>query len=282
MNAIDEAPGACSLRRTPHRLRSAAAALLLALGLGPMLVSCETAPISGRSQLILLSPGEEVKLGLQAYQEILKKEKISTDPEKTALLARVGARIAAATGRTDFQWEFRLIENDKVVNAFCLPGGKVAVYTGILPITRDEAGLAAVIGHEIAHATARHGAERMSQGLLVQAGLTAGAIAAGASGRDSASTQALLGALGAGATLGIILPFSRLQETEADRLGLTYMARAGYDPRAARDLWVRMAEASAKMGRSTPEWMSTHPSNTSRIRDIEAMLPEALAIYKPR
>ncbi len=282
MNAIDEAPGACSLRRTPRRLRSAAAALLLALGLGPMLVSCETAPISGRSQLILLSPGEEVKLGLQAYQEILKKEKISTDPEKTALLARVGARIAAATGRTDFQWEFRLIENDKVVNAFCLPGGKVAVYTGILPITRDEAGLAAVIGHEIAHATARHGAERMSQGLLVQAGLAAGAIAAGSSGRDSASTQALLGALGAGATLGIILPFSRLQETEADRLGLIYMARAGYDPRAARDLWVRMADASAKMGRSTPEWMSTHPSNASRIRDIEAMLPEALAIYKPR
>ncbi|MCE2981532.1 MAG: M48 family metallopeptidase [Betaproteobacteria bacterium] len=282
MNAIDEAPEACSPRRTPRSLRSAAAALLLSLGLGPMLVSCETAPISGRSQLILLSPGEEVKLGLQAYQEILKKEKISTDPEKTALLARVGARIAAATGRTDFQWEFRLIENDKVVNAFCLPGGKVAVYTGILPITRDEAGLAAVIGHEIAHATARHGAERMSQGLLVQAGLTAGAIAAGASGRDSASTQALLGALGAGATLGVILPFSRLQETEADRLGLTYMARAGYDPRAARDLWVRMADASAKMGRSTPEWMSTHPSNASRIRDIEAMLPEALAIYKPR
>lgn len=282
MKAMDEAPGACGLRRTERRLRSAAAALLLSLGLGPMLVSCETAPISGRSQLILLSPGEEVKLGLQAYQEILKKEKISTDPEKTALLARVGARIAAATGRTDFQWEFRLIENDKLVNAFCLPGGKVAVYTGILPITRDEAGLAAVIGHEIAHATARHGAERMSQGLLVQAGLAAGAIAAGVSGRDSASTQALLGALGAGATLGVILPFSRLQETEADRLGLTYMARAGYDPRAARDLWVRMAEASAKMGRSTPEWMSTHPSNASRIRDIEAMLPEALAIYKPR
>lgn len=265
-----------------RRLRSLAGALVLALGLGPMLVSCETAPISGRSQLILLSPSDEVKLGLQAYQEILKKERLSTDPAKNALLARVGARIAAATGRTDFQWEFKLIDNDKMVNAFALPGGKVAVYTGILPITRDEAGLAAVIGHEVAHATARHGAERMSQGLLVQAGLTAGAIAAGASGRDSASTQALLGALGAGATLGVILPFSRLQETEADRLGMTYMARAGYDPRAARDLWVRMAEASAKMGRSTPEWMSTHPSNASRIRDIEAMLPEALAIYKPR
>ncbi len=267
----------------PHRrMRSLAAALLLGVGLGPMLVSCETVPISGRSQLILLSPGDEVKLGLQAYQEILKKEKLSTDPAQTALLARVGARIAAATGRTDFQWEFRLIDNDKMVNAFALPGGKVAVYTGILPITRDEAGLAAVLGHEVAHATARHGAERMSQGLLVQAGLTAGAIAAGASGRDSASTQVLLGALGAGASLGVILPFSRLQETEADRLGMTYMARAGYDPRAARDLWVRMAEASAKMGRSTPEWMSTHPSNASRIRDIEAMLPEALAIYKPR
>jgi metalloendopeptidase OMA1, mitochondrial len=264
------------------RLRSVVAALALSLGLGPMLVSCETAPISGRNQLILLSPSEETRLGLQAYQEILKKEKISTDPALNAMLQRVGARIAAATGRTDFQWEFRLIENDKMVNAFCLPGGKVAVYTGILPITRDEAGLAAVIGHEVAHATARHGAERMSQGLLVQVGLSAGAIAAGASGQNSGSTQALLAALGAGATLGVILPFSRLQETEADRLGMVYMARAGYDPRAARELWVRMAELSAKMGRSAPEWMSTHPSNQSRIRDIEAMLPEALAQYKPR
>jgi len=270
-----------SMTRRPG-LRSLAAALTLAIGLGPMLVSCETAPISGRSQLILLSPGEESKLGLQAYQEILKKEKISTDPALNAMLQRVGARIAAATGRTDYQWEFKLIENDKMVNAFCLPGGKVAVYTGILPLTRDEAGLAAVIGHEVAHATARHGAERMSQGLLVQAGLAVGAIAAGASNQSAGSTQALLGALGAGATLGIILPFSRLQETEADRLGLTYMARAGYDPRAARDLWVRMGQASAKMGSSTPEWMSTHPSNASRIRDIEAMLPEAMAQYKPR
>ncbi len=270
-----------SMTRRPG-LRSLAAALTLALGLGPMLVSCETAPISGRSQLILLSPGEESKLGLQAYQEILKKEKISTDPALNAMLQRVGARIAAATGRTDYQWEFKLIENDKMINAFCLPGGKVAVYTGILPLTRDEAGLAAVIGHEVAHATARHGAERMSQGLLVQAGLAVGAIAAGASNQSAGSTQALLGALGAGATLGIILPFSRLQETEADRLGLTYMARAGYDPRAARDLWVRMGQASAKMGSSTPEWMSTHPSNASRIRDIEAMLPEAMAQYKPR
>ena len=277
LSAVPAAP-----RPVRRRLRSLAAALLLGAGLGPMLVSCETVPISGRSQLILMSPGDEARLGLQAYQDILKKERVSTDPEKTALVARVGARIAAATGRTDFQWEFRLIENDRMVNAFCLPGGKVAVYTGILPITRDEAGLAAVIGHEIAHATARHGAERMSQGLLVQAGLAAGAIAAGTSGRDAGTTQAMLAALGAGATLGVILPFSRLQETEADRLGRTYMARAGYDPRAARDLWVRLGEASAKLGRSTPEWMSTHPANASRIRDIEAMLPEALAIYKPR
>ncbi|MBC7781695.1 MAG: M48 family metallopeptidase [Proteobacteria bacterium] len=265
-----------------NRARRLATAFVVAIGFGSMLVSCETAPISGRNQLILLSPGDEVKLGLQAYQEILKKEKLSNDTAANAMLQRVGARLAAASGRSDFQWEFRLIENDKMVNAFALPGGKVAVYTGILPITRDEAGLAAVIGHEIAHATARHGAERMSQGLLVQAGLAAGAIAAGASGRDGASTQVLLGALGAGATLGIILPFSRLQETEADRLGLTYMARAGYDPRAARDLWVRMAELSAKLGKSSPEWMSTHPSNATRIREIDAMLPEAIALYKPR
>jgi len=265
-----------------RRLRQLVAALLLCLGLGPLLVSCQTAPISGRQQLILLSPSDEARLGLQAYGEILKKEKLNTDPQLNAMLQRVGARIAAATGRTDFQWEFRLIQNDKMVNAFCLPGGKVAVYTGILPLTRDEAGLAAVIGHEVAHATARHGAERMSQGLLVQVGLTAGAIAAGTSRRDSASNQALLAALGAGATLGVILPFSRLQETEADRLGLIYMARAGYDPRAARDLWVRMGEAARKGGGAPPEWMSTHPSNESRIRAIEAMLPEALAVYQPR
>jgi len=271
-----------SSSRWPANLRSLAATVSLVVGLGPMLVSCETAPISGRSQLILMSPGEEAKLGLQAFQEILKKEKISTNQAQTAMVQRVGARIAAATGRTDFQWEFVLIDNDKMVNAFCLPGGKVAVYTGILPLTRDEAGLAAVIGHEVAHATARHGAERMSQSLLLQAGLSVGAVAAGVSGRDPGTTQLVLGALGAGATLGIILPFSRLQETEADRLGMNYMARAGYDPRAARDLWIRMAEMSAKLGRASPEWMSTHPSNASRIRDIEAMLPEALALYKPR
>jgi predicted Zn-dependent protease len=270
------------LPRLSPRLRSLLVALAVAGGFAPMLVSCETAPISGRSQLILISPGEETALGLQSYQEILKKEKISTDPVKNAMLQRVGARIAAATGRTDYKWEFRLIENDKMVNAFCLPGGKVAVYTGILPITRDDAGLAAVIGHEVAHATARHGAERMTQSTLVQAGLAAGAIAAGVSGQNSGSTQALLGALGAGATLGIILPFSRLQESEADRLGLVYMAKAGYDPHAARDLWVRMGELSAKLGKSTPEWMSTHPSDTTRIRNIEALLPEALAQYQPR
>lgn len=271
-----------STPRWPANLRSLAATVALVAGLGPMLVSCETAPISGRNQLILTSPSEEAKLGLQAFQEILKKEKVSTNQAQTALVQRVGARIAAATGRTDFKWEFVLIDNDKMVNAFALPGGKVAVYTGILPITRDEAGLAAVMGHEVAHATARHGAERMSQSLLVQTGLSVGAVAAGAGGRDAGSTQLLIGALGAGATLGIILPFSRLQESEADRLGMNYMARAGYDPRAARDLWVRMGELSAKMGRSAPEWMSTHPSNASRIRDIEAMLPEALALYKPR
>jgi len=217
----------------------------------------------------------------KAHEQILKAYGVYADQGLQDYINELGQRIARRSTLPDAEWVFVVLDDDSI-NAFTTGCCFVYLHRGLLLHLNSEAELASVIGHEIAHATARHGAERMSQGLLVQAGLAAGAIAAGVSGRDSASTQALLGALGAGATLGVILPFSRLQETEADRLGLTYMARAGYDPRAARDLWVRMAEASAKMGRSTPEWMSTHPSNASRIRDIEAMLPEALAIYKPR
>ena len=239
--------------------------------------SCSTVPLTGRSQLLLLPESEELAMGLHSYQEVLAKEKISADPALNALVQRVGHRIAEATGRSDFDWEFRVIENDKTVNAFCLPGGKVAVYTGILPITKDEAGLAAVMGHEVAHAIARHGGERVSQNLLVQVGMAM--VAASLNARDPQMTQLVTGLLGAGATVGILLPFSRDHESEADHLGLILMAKAGYDPHAARELWVRMAEASK--GHEKPSlFLSTHPADETRIRQIEGWMPEALKYYE--
>lgn len=250
----------------------------LVISLIAFVAACETAPVTGRKQLIVLPESQEIEMGLQAYEEILKKEKISTDPQANALVQRVGQRIAAATGE-NLPWEFKVIDNDKVANAFALPGGKVAVYTGLLPITKTEAGLAAVIGHEVAHATARHGGERVSQNLIAQVGLTAASAAM--SNRDPATVQSVIGLLGAGTTVGVILPFSRSQESEADRVGMIYMAKAGYDPRAAKELWLRMAEA-AKDKQRPPEFLSTHPAEQTRIERIEQYMPEALAVYKPK
>jgi metalloendopeptidase OMA1, mitochondrial len=241
-------------------------------------VACETVPITGRSQVIIVPEGDEVKMGLESYQQILAKSKLSTDARLTEQVTRVGRRIAEATERKDYQWEFKVIE-DPQVNAFCLPGGKVAVYTGILPITHDDAGLAAVLGHEVSHAIARHGAERMSEELALQ-GLTVAGTRVLLSGRDPATVQFVGGMLGAGATYGILLPWSRAQESEADHLGLVYMAKAGYHPQAARDLWVRMNEASK--GRQQIEFLSTHPLPATRITQIEGWIPEALKYYKPR
>jgi predicted Zn-dependent protease len=241
-------------------------------------VACETVPITGRSQVMLVPEGEEMKMGLESYQAILGKSKVSTDARLNEQVTRVGRRIAAATDRADYQWEFKVIE-DPQANAFCLPGGKVAVYTGMLPITRDDAGLAAVLGHEVSHAIARHGGERMSQELAVH-GLTVATTQALLSGRDPGTVQLVAGVLGAGASVGLLLPWSRAQESEADHLGLIYMAKAGYHPSAARDLWVRMGEAS-KGGRSI-EFLSTHPSPETRVTQIEGWIPEALKYYKPR
>jgi predicted Zn-dependent protease len=239
--------------------------------------ACQTVPITGRSQFLLLSEADEVRMGLQSYQEVLRKAKLSTDPALNEKVGRVGTRIAEATGRKDLQWEFKVIEGQQA-NAFALPGGKVAVYTGILPITRDDAGLAAVLGHEVAHAIARHGAERLSQDMLVQVGL-AGTMTA-LSNRDPKTVQSVGALLGAGASVGLLLPWGRGQESEADHLGLIYMAKAGYDPHAARDLWVRMAEASKGSGKP-PEFLSTHPSEATRIKQIEGWLPEAMQYYRP-
>ncbi len=259
-------------RSRRHRWLAAAAGVVL------VVTACQTAPITGRQQLLILPESSELQMGHQSYVEVLKKSKVSTDPVLNEQVQRVGRRIADATGRTNYTWEFKVLD-DKQANAFCLPGGKVAVYTGILPITKDDAGLAAVLGHEVAHAIARHGGERMSQTLLVQTGLSATQVAL--ANRDPRMVQAVASLLGAGASVGLLLPWSRTQESEADHLGLVYMAKAGYDPHAARDLWVRMAEA-AKGRSQSPEFLSTHPSSATRIQQIEGWLPEALQYYRPQ
>jgi metalloendopeptidase OMA1, mitochondrial len=251
---------------------TACSSLALALFVSTLIVSCETVPITGRSQLNAIPAEQETAMGAEAYGEILKKAKISTDPTLKALVTRVGTRIAAATGRTELPWEFTVIDDPQTVNAFALPGGKVAVYTGILPITRDEAGLATVLGHEVSHVMARHSAERLTEQLGVQ--LVAQGIGT-VMGLDPQVTQ-----LGAGVLVNtLLLPWGRRQESEADHLGLIYMAEAGYDPHAARDLWLRMAEA-AKGRAKTPEFLSTHPSEETRVRQIEGWLPEALQHYR--
>jgi metalloendopeptidase OMA1, mitochondrial len=260
----------------PRARSRAAACLIVALGL--LAAACETVPYTGRSQLQLLSPSQEGEMGVQAYAQILGQSRVSADTAATGMITRVGSRIAAVTGHPEYKWEYRLIQDDKQANAFALPGGKVAVYTGILPITRDEAGLAVVLGHEIGHVVARHGGERVSQQLLVNVGLET--TMAALSGGNPATVQQVGALLGAGAAVGLLLPWSRSQESEADHLGLILMAKSGYDPRAAVELWRRMADYARSSGRP-PEFLSTHPSEATRIQQIQAWLPEALQYYRP-
>jgi metalloendopeptidase OMA1, mitochondrial len=253
--------------------------VLLALLLVLALMACETVPITGRSQLMAVDEGTEVKMGLDSYQQILGKSKVVTDPRIVDQVTRVGQRIAAATERKDYQWEFKVID-DPQVNAFCLPGGKVAVYTGILPVARDDAGLAAVLAHEVSHAIARHGGERLSQQMVVE-GLSLTATQTLLGDRDPRIVQLVSGALSAGAGVAL-LPWSRAQESEADHLGLIYMAKAGYHPSAARDLWVRMGGARGDEQSTLARYLSTHPQPGDRVAQIEGWMPEALKYYKPR
>jgi len=239
----------------------------LALVASVVLAACQNAPVTGRQQLIVVSDGEASELGAQAFQEILAESTISNDQQMNAMVKRVGQRIAAATGQS-YDWEFVVIE-DPEPNAFALPGGKVAVHTGMFKVAKTEAQLAAVMGHEVAHATARHSAERMSQQMMLQYGLQA----AGATSEYAAQNIELLAQA---ATLGVILPFSRDQEAEADEIGLIYMARAGYDPRAAIELWQNM---EAFTGPGGPEFLSTHPATGNRIAELNAAMPRALEIY---
>jgi predicted Zn-dependent protease len=261
-------------------------AILLPLFL--FLSSCSTVPVTERRGLHLVPDSEITTMSYQEYSKVLKKSKLSTDMTKVSTVRRVGQRIAVAseellaeTGRgTDirnYKWEFNLIEDDKTVNAWCMPGGKVAVYTGLLPYSQDENGLAVVMGHEVAHAIAKHGNERMSQGLLAQFGAIGLSLAL--SGSPGVTSNVFMQAYGVGTQVGVLLPYSRVQESEADHIGLILMAKAGYDPRGAITLWQRM---NAKGGSRPPEFLSTHPAPESRIRDIESQIPEAMKYYKVR
>jgi predicted Zn-dependent protease len=249
-----------------------AAAALAAVSAG-----CTTVPETGRSQFNILSPSEEMQLGFSSFEQLKKEVPVSRDANLNALVQRVGRRIAAVADLPNAQWEFVVFES-KEANAFCLPGGKVGIYTGILPITRDDAGLATVMGHEVAHAVARHGGERMSTAMGLQVvGSVLGAASAG-----SAYGPLLGQAYGLGAQLGVALPHSRGQESEADHIGLLYMARAGYDPEAAVAFWQRFADYNKRQGGDTPWFLRTHPLDETRIKDLQALMPQAKAQFRPQ
>ncbi|MBI4684311.1 MAG: M48 family metallopeptidase [Nitrospirae bacterium] len=250
------------------------------------IISCQTVPITGRQQLSLIPSQSILSMSFNSYGEFISKHKVIADTEEAHMVKRVGQKIQHAVEQylsengmsyvlNDYKWEFNLVE-DKNINAWCMPGGKVVVYTGILPITKDETGLAVVMGHEIAHAIASHGEERMSQGLLAQMGGIA--LSAAVSEKPKETQNLFLTAYGLGAQIGVLLPYSRLHESEADHLGLIFMAIAGYDPRAAVDFWERMS-ASHK-GLSVPEFLSTHPADKKRIDQIKEFIPEAIGYYQ--
>lgn len=251
-----------------------------------MLLSCATVPITGRRQLSLVEQGELVQYSAQSYDELLSESTVITDTPESSMVRRVGSRISRSAedflydrGMEDqlryYDWEFNLIQEDDTANAFCMPGGKIAVYSGILPVTGSEEGLAVVVGHEVSHAIARHGQERMSQMLLVQLGGVGLSIATREQPR--LTRQLLFAAYGLGAQVGFVLPYSRTHELEADRIGLILMAQAGYDPHEAISLWQRMEEQG---GGRPPEFLSTHPNPGRRIVRINEHMPEAMRYYR--
>lgn len=259
---------------------------VIALLIGGLLMyACATVPVTGRNQLSLISNAELMPMAYQQYREVIAKGPISTNAQQTAMIKRVGLNIQKAVEQymadknlssqlDGFAWEFNLID-DPTVNAWCMPGGKVAFYTGILPICKDELGVAVVMGHEVAHAIANHGRERMSQQMFAQFGLsTLGALMGQ---NPSAGNELLMQAIGAGTNIGM-LKFSRQHESEADKMGLIFMAMAGYDPNEAPKFWERMSALSG--GQAPPEFLSTHPSHETRVRDLNSWIPEAMQYYK--
>ncbi len=244
------------------------------------LVSCSTVPLTGRRQLSLIPDSQINSLSFQNYQQVLSESKVVTGTKDARLVKSVGEKIAYAVEKymaekglsneiKDFRWEFSLIQED-VVNAWCMPGGKVAFYTGIMPVCQNEEGVAVVMSHEIAHAIAEHGSERMSQQLAAQMGGTALSVAL--QSKPAATRQLANTAFGLGAQYGVLLPFGRTQESEADELGLYFMAMAGYNPEAAVPFWQRMAQQGG--GQRPPGFLSTHPAPETRIRDIRRITPK--------
>jgi predicted Zn-dependent protease len=248
--------------------------------------SCATVPLTGRKQLSLVPESEMISMSFTSYSDFLKANPLSTDKASTNMVKQVGSELSGAVTKyfadnnlssqlEGYKWEFNLVKNDTTVNAWCMPGGKVVVYSGILPITKDKNGLAVVLSHEIAHAIARHGNERMSQELLVQFG---GIALNEAIKTKPEETKGIFNtAYGVGSQLGVLLPYSREHELEADRLGLIFMAMSGYDPQTAVPFWERMA---AMGGNKPPEFLSTHPSDATRIKKIKSALPEAMKYYR--
>lgn len=241
-------------------------------------VSCATAPFTQRTQVMLVEEAQTITLGEQLYQQVLQQSRINRKADVTRLVQKVGGRIAAAANKPEYSWEFTVIEDPDMINAWVLPGGKVGIYTGIFPIAYDEAGLAVILGHEVAHAIARHAGERMSQDVLLQLGSAGLSAALGKA--DPSTTRMVAQAFGLGANFGVILPFNRVQESEADHIGLILTAKAGYDPHAALEVWERMARVEGERPRP-PEFLSTHPSYDTRRRNIQQWLQEALQYYEP-
>ena len=244
-----------------------------------LLTGCTTVKETGRSQLMLVSPAQEAQMGIAAFKDIKGEEKISKDPALNKRIQRIGKRIAAAVGREvpNAKWEF-VVFDSPTVNAFALPGGKVGVYTGLIKLADSDDEIAVVMGHEIAHVTSRHGAERVSQnyaiggvGMLAAVGMEAGNV-------DPTKRNLALAAYGMGTQVGLALPYSRMHETEADSIGLRFAAGAGYDPRAGATFWKKMAKQGD--GKKPPEFLSTHPSDEKRIENLEKLAPQYMALYK--
>lgn len=248
--------------------------------------SCATVPVTGRKQLSLVSNEEIIAQSAEEYKKVLAQSKLQNNSDQGRMIRSVGTRIQKAVETymaekglssqlAGFNWEFNLIEDDKTANAWCMPGGKVAFYTGILPVCKDETGVAIVMGHEVAHAIANHGRERMSEAMLANGLL--GTLSASMGQNPTLTQELLLQSLGIGANVGM-LKFSRENESEADHIGLIFMAMAGYDPNQAPVFWERMETMSG--GQAPPEWLSTHPSHSTRVNDLKKWIPEAESYKK--
>ncbi len=259
---------------------------IIILGLVSTVIACQKVPITGRKQMSIVPESEMISLSLTSYKEFLAKNPPVSDADENAQMVKnVGSKVSKAVVEfmkqkglssrlAGYKWEFNLVNNPEV-NAWCMSGGKVVVYSGLLPITQTETALACVMGHEIAHAVARHGNERMSQGLLVQAG--GAALQVALAQKPQLTQSLLLQSYGIGSQLGM-LKYSRTHESEADKMGLVFMAMAGYNPSEAVEFWERMSKASG--GKAPLELLSTHPSDATRIADIKAYLPQAMKYYK--